>query len=248
MSEAVLRTEDLTKEFDGFVAVDGVDLELLQGDLRGLIGPNGAGKTTVFNMVSGILSPTAGTIWFDGEDITDLAPHRITSRGLSLSFQITSIFPGLTVRENVLGALNGGTGMPSLIRRYGADAEKRRRVREILSRVSLETAIDETAGNLSHGDQKVLEIALALAGDPTLLLLDEPTAGLSASETRTVKDLLEELRGEITIILIEHDMDLVMGLVDSLTVLHNGQVLAEGSPAEIQDDERVQEIYFGRGG
>ena len=248
MSEAVLRTEDLTKEFDGFVAVDGVDLELRQGDLRGLIGPNGAGKTTVFNMVSGILSPTAGTIWFDGEDITDLAPHRITSRGLSLSFQITSIFPGLTVRENVLGALNGGTGTPSPIRRYGADAEKRRRVREILSRVGLETAIDEMAGNLSHGDQKVLEIALALAGDPTLLLLDEPTAGLSASETRTVKDLLEELRGEITIILIEHDMDLVMGLVDSLTVLHNGQVLAEGSPAEIQDDERVQEIYFGRGG
>ena len=248
MSEAVLRTEDLTKEFDGFVAVDGVDLELRQGDLRGLIGPNGAGKTTVFNMVSGILSPTAGTIWFDGEEITDLAPHRITSRGLSLSFQITSIFPGLTVRENVLGALNGGTGTPSPIRRYGADAEKRRRVREILSRVGLETAIDEMAGNLSHGDQKVLEIALALAGDPTLLLLDEPTAGLSASETRTVKDLLEELRGEITIILIEHDMDLVMGLVDSLTVLHNGQVLAEGSPAEIQDDERVQEIYFGRGG
>ena len=248
MSEAVLRTEGLTKEFDGFVAVDGVDLELRQGDLRGLIGPNGAGKTTVFNMVSGILSPTAGTIWFDGEEITDLAPHRITSRGLSLSFQITSIFPGLTVRENVLGALNGGTGMPSPIRRYGADAEKRRRVREILSRVGLETAIDETAGNLSHGDQKVLEIALALAGDPTLLLLDEPTAGLSASETRTVKDLLEELRGEITIILIEHDMDLVMGLVDSLTVLHNGQVFAEGSPAEIQDDERVQEIYFGRGG
>ena len=248
MSEAVLRTEGLTKEFDGFVAVDGVDLELRQGDLRGLIGPNGAGKTTVFNMVSGILSPTAGTIWFDGEEITDLAPHRITSRGLSLSFQITSIFPGLTVRENVLGALNGGTGMPSPIRRYGADAEKRRRVREILSRVGLETAIDDTAGNLSHGDQKVLEIALALAGDPTLLLLDEPTAGLSASETRTVKDLLEELRGEITIILIEHDMDLVMGLVDSLTVLHNGQVLAEGSPAEIQDDERVQEIYFGRGG
>ena len=248
MSEAVLRTEGLTKEFDGFVAVDGVDLELPEGDLRGLIGPNGAGKTTVFNMVSGILSPTAGTIWFDGENITDLAPHRITSRGLSLSFQITSIFPGLTVRENVLGALNGGTGTPSPIRRYGADAEKRRRVQEILSRVGLETAIDETAGNLSHGDQKVLEIALALAGDPTLLLLDEPTAGLSASETRTVKDLLEELRGEITIILIEHDMDLVMGLVDSLTVLHNGQVLAEGSPAEIQDDERVQEIYFGRGG
>ena len=248
MSEAVLRTEGLTKEFDGFVAVDGVDLELPEGDLRGLIGPNGAGKTTVFNMVSGILSPTAGTIWFDGEEITDLAPHRITSRGLSLSFQITSIFPGLTVRENVLGALNGGTGMPSPIRRYGADTEKLRRVQEILSRVGLETAIDETAGNLSHGDQKVLEIALALAGDPTLLLLDEPTAGLSASETRTVKDLLEELRGEITIILIEHDMDLVMGLVDSLTVLHNGQVLAEGSPAEIQGNERVQEIYFGRGG
>lgn len=248
MSEPVLRTEDLTKTFDGFVAVDGVDLELPAGDLRGLIGPNGAGKTTVFNMISGILEPTSGTVWFDGEDITGLPPHTITSRGLSLSFQITSIFPGLTVRENVLGALNGGKGMLSPVRRYGSDPAAIQRVRDILARVGLDAAIDRTAGDLSHGDQKVLEIALALAGDPVLLLLDEPTAGLSASETRTVKDLLEELRGEITIVLIEHDMDLVMGLVDSLTVLHNGGIIAEGAPAEIQDNERVQEIYFGRDG
>jgi branched-chain amino acid transport system ATP-binding protein len=248
MSEVVLRTEDLTRTFDGFVAVDGVDLELPRGDLRGLIGPNGAGKTTVFNMISGILAPTDGAVWFDGEEITGLPPHEITSRGLSLSFQITSIFPGLTVRENVLGALNGGQGMPSPVRRYGADPAKRRRVQELLSRVGLDVDPDEEAGTLSHGDQKVLEIALALAGDPTLLLLDEPTAGLSASETRTVEGLLKELRGEVTIVLIEHDVDLVMGLVDSLTVLHNGRVIAEGTPGEIQNDDRVQEVYFGRDG
>jgi branched-chain amino acid transport system ATP-binding protein len=246
MSEPVLRTEALTKTFDGFIAVDDVDIELAEGELRGLIGPNGAGKTTIFNLIAGILAPTSGRIWFDGEDITDLPPHEITSRGLSLSFQITSIFPELTIEENIIGALNGTEGIPSPFRRYGADPATLDRVDELLARVGLDADPDETAGTLSHGDQKVLEMALALAGDPTLLLLDEPTAGLSASETRTVKALLDDLRGEITIVLIEHDMDLVMDVVDSLTVLHNGEVLAEGSPREIQDNEQVQRIYFGR--
>jgi branched-chain amino acid transport system ATP-binding protein len=246
MSDPVLRTDALTKTFDGFHAVDDVDIELPEGELRGLIGPNGAGKTTIFNMVAGILSPTSGRVWLNGEDITDLPAHKITSRGLSVSFQITSIFPELTIEENVIGALNGTAGIASPFRRYGADTANLERVDELLARVGLDADPDETAGTLSHGDQKVLEMALALAGDPTLLLLDEPTAGLSASETRTVKALLDDLRGGVSIVLIEHDMDLVMDVVDSLTVLHNGKVLAEGAPREIQGNEEVQRIYFGR--
>ncbi|WP_152039491.1 ABC transporter ATP-binding protein [Salinigranum salinum] len=249
MSDAgpVLRTEGLRKSFGGFVAVDGVDFELAPGELRGLIGPNGAGKTTFFNMLSGMLDPSQGTIWFKGEDITDMPPHRITRQGMSLAFQITSVFPDMTVMENVLGALNGQKAALNPLGSYAGDVEGKRRAMEILTRVGLEDNADATVENLSHGDQKVLEIALALAGDPDLLLLDEPTAGLSASETRQVTGLLEELHGEITIMLIEHDMDVVMRLADTLTVLHNGQVIAEGTPDEIRENEQVKEVYFGRG-
>jgi branched-chain amino acid transport system ATP-binding protein len=244
--ETVLRTDGLTKKFGELTAVDNVDLEIHEGEIRGLIGPNGAGKTTVFNMLSGMLDPTAGEIWFQGENITDTPSHEITSSGMALAFQITSIFPELTVMENVLGALNGQKRLLSPVTRYMDDDEGIDRAMDILGRVGLEAHADETAENLSHGDQKVLELALALAGDPDLLLLDEPAAGLSASETRTVVELLEELHGEVTIMLIEHDMDLVMELVDSLTVLHHGQIIAEGSPAEIKQNEQVQEVYFGR--
>lgn len=245
-SEAILRTEGLTKTFGELTAVDDVDLDIYEGEIRGLIGPNGAGKTTVFNMLSGMLDPSAGEIWFQGNDITNTSSHEITSSGMALAFQITSIFPELTVMENVLGALNGQKRVLSPITRYMDDEAGIERAMAILGRVGLEEHADETAENLSHGDQKVLELALALAGDPDLLLLDEPAAGLSASETRTVVDLLEELRGEVTIMLIEHDMDLVMEIVDSLTVLHYGQIIAEGSPSEIKQNEQVQEVYFGR--
>ncbi|WP_336001898.1 ABC transporter ATP-binding protein [Halorientalis halophila] len=246
MNETVLRTDGLTRKFGQLVAVNDVDLEIYEGEIRGLIGPNGAGKTTVFNMLSGMLEPTSGEIWFNEEEITHMPPHKITSRGMALAFQITSIFPELTVTENVLGALNGQKRFLSPLERYGDDEDGIARAMDILDRVGLAEHAEETAENLSHGDQKVLEMALALAGDPELLLLDEPAAGLSASETRTVVDLLEELRGEITIMLIEHDMDLVMELVDNLTVLHHGEIIAEGSPAEIKANEQVQEVYFGR--
>jgi branched-chain amino acid transport system ATP-binding protein len=197
-------------------------------------------------MLSGMLDPSAGEIWFQGESITDTPSHEITSSGMALAFQITSIFPELTVMENVLGALNGQKRFLSPVTRYMDDEEGIDRAMDILDRVGLAQHADETAENLSHGDQKVLELALALAGDPDLLLLDEPAAGLSASETRTVVDLLEALHGEVTIMLIEHDMDLVMELVDSLTVLHHGRIIAEGSPADIKENEQVQEVYFGR--
>ncbi|QLD89129.1 ABC transporter ATP-binding protein [Natronomonas salina] len=246
MSETILRTDGLTRKFGELTAVNDVDLEIHEGEIRGVIGPNGAGKTTVFNMLSGMLDPTSGKIFFRDEEITDMPPHKITNRGMALAFQITSIFPELTVTENVLGALNGQKSFLNPLERYGDDEEGIKRVMEILTRVGLAEHADETAENLSHGDQKVLEMALALASDPELLLLDEPAAGLSASETRTVVNLLEELRGEITIMLIEHDMDLVMELVDNLTVLHHGEIIAEGSPADIQANEQVQEVYFGR--
>lgn len=244
--ENVLRTKGLTKNFGELTAVDNVDLEIYEGRIRGLIGPNGAGKTTVFNMLSGMLDPSAGEIWFKGKNITNTPSYEITSSGMALAFQITSIFPELTVRENVLGALNGQKRVLNPITRYKDDEEGIERAMEILGRVGLADHAAETAENLSHGDQKVLELALALAGDPDLLLLDEPAAGLSVSETQTVVDLLEELRGEATIILIEHDMDLIMELADNLTVLHHGQIIAEGSPAEIKENEQVQEIYFRR--
>jgi branched-chain amino acid transport system ATP-binding protein len=244
--EPVLRTEGLTKRFGELTAVDDVNLSIYEGEIRGLIGPNGAGKTTVFNMLSGMLDPSEGDIWFQGENITDTPSYEITSGGMALAFQITSIFPELTVLENVLGALNGQKRILSPVTRYMADDEGIDRAMDILGRVGLADYADETSENLSHGDQKVLELALALAGDPDLLLLDEPAAGLSANETRTVVELIQELHGEITIMLIEHDMDLVMELVDSLTVLHHGQIIAEGSPAEIKENEQVQEVYFGR--
>jgi len=246
MSETILRTDGLTRRFDSLVAVNDVDLEIYEGEIRGLIGPNGAGKTTVFNMLSGMLDPSSGEIWFHDEEITDMPPHQITSRGMALAFQITSIFPELTVTENVLGAINGQKRFLNPLERYSDDEAGHERVMELLERVGLMEHAEETAENLSHGDQKVLEMALALASDPDMLLLDEPAAGLSASETRTVVNLLEELHGEVTIMLIEHDMDLVMELVDSLTVLHHGEIISEGKPSEIKTDEQVQEVYFGR--
>ncbi|MCY4730016.1 ABC transporter ATP-binding protein [Natronomonas gomsonensis] len=246
MSETILRTDGLTRRFGSLVAVNDVDLEIYEGEIRGLIGPNGAGKTTVFNMLSGMLDPSSGEIWFHDEEITDMPPHQITSRGMALAFQITSIFPELTVTENVLGAINGQKRFLNPLERYSDDEAGHERVMELLERVGLMEHAEETAENLSHGDQKVLEMALALASDPDMLLLDEPAAGLSASETRTVVNLLEELHGEVTIMLIEHDMDLVMELVDSLTVLHHGEIISEGKPSEIKTDEQVQEVYFGR--
>ncbi|WP_332900277.1 MULTISPECIES: ABC transporter ATP-binding protein [unclassified Haladaptatus] len=242
----VLKTEGLTKRFGGFTAVEDVDFEMYEGEIRGLIGPNGAGKTTFFSMLSGQLDATEGTIWFKGNDITDVPPHKIARQGMSLAFQITSVFPDMTVIENVLGAINGQKPILTPFSRYDADTEGHEKALKILRRVGLEEHAEATVENLSHGDQKVLEIALALASDPDMLLLDEPTAGLSASETSQVTALLEELHGEITIMLIEHDMEVVMRVVDSLTVLHHGQIIAEGTPDDIRTDEQVQEVYFGR--
>jgi len=246
MSEPLLRTEELRREFDGFVAVDDVDLAVERGALRGLIGPNGAGKTTLFRLLAGELEPTAGRVFLDGEDVTGWPAHRLARAGIGRAFQVTTLFPGLTVRENVLGAHNGQAQPLSPVARYRRDEAGLAAVEATLDRVGLADRTDERVADLSHADQKVLELALALATDPDLLLLDEPTAGLAADETRRVRNLVDDVRTEATILLVEHDMDVVMELADGITVLHQGRVLAEGTPDAVGADERVRQVYFGR--
>jgi ABC-type branched-subunit amino acid transport system ATPase component len=233
----ILETKKLCKDFGSLEAVSRVDLRLEKGELRSIIGPNGAGKTTFFNLLTGILSPTSGDILFKGETIAGLLPHQVAKKGIGRSFQITSIFPELTVYENIL--------IPSLL--YYSKNEAINRTWEILEDVDLKDKADVTAANLSHGDQRHLDIGIALTTKPELLLLDEPTSGMPPEESiRTVK-LIQRLKSEkgYTIILIEHKMDIVLTISDRITVLHLGQKIAEGTPGEIQANDEVQKAYLG---
>ncbi|MDE2297112.1 MAG: ABC transporter ATP-binding protein, partial [Burkholderiales bacterium] len=226
-----------------------VTLAVEPGQLRAVIGPNGAGKTTFFNLISGFFRPTRGRIVFDGQDITDLAVHERVSRGMARTFQITEIFPELSVRENLRIPVEVAMGLrlrPWLSRQ--ADAEIRARLDELLAMGSLADKADRLVGELSHGDQRAAEIMMSLALRPRLLLLDEPTAGMGDKETYEVTRLVHRLHREqkLTIVLIEHDMRVVFHLADRITVLAEGSVLAEGTPAEIAADERVQAAYLGK--
>jgi branched-chain amino acid transport system ATP-binding protein len=248
MSEPLLRTEDLRRRFGEFVAVDGVDLAVERGELRGLIGPNGAGKTTLFRLLAGELAPSGGHVYLDGEDVTGWSVHRLARAGVGRAFQVTNLFPELTVRENVLAAHNGRKRLLSPVARYRHDEPALAAVRDHLEQVGLAARADVRVSELSHAEAKTLELALALATEPDLLLLDEPTAGLAADETRRIRDLVDGLREAYTVVLVEHDVDLVLDLADRVTVLHQGRVLAEGTAEEIREDERVREVYFGRAG
>jgi ABC-type branched-subunit amino acid transport system ATPase component len=240
---AVLTTEGLTKDFAGFLAVDGVDLEVRRGELHGLIGPNGAGKTTTFNLITGELEPTGGTIRFDGTDITGESPVEITRRGIGRSFQLLQFFPDLTVRKHLRLALRDSADTLGSVFDDAADYEDE--VTALAERVQLGDRLDTVAKNLSHGEKRYLDIGLVLGMDPELLMLDEPAAGLNPSETEVLEEILRDLRGEYTMVLIEHDVELVRELVDRLTILHRGEVLATGPPAEITADETVKEVYLG---
>jgi branched-chain amino acid transport system ATP-binding protein len=243
-STSILRTERLTVHFGGLAALNNVSMAVQRGEIRAIIGPNGAGKSTFFNCVTGALRPTAGRIIFEGEDIAGLPPHRISQKAIARSYQITNILPGATVLENVRIAAQSRHHAWSLLRHYRSYSDVIERARAVLDAVGLREDEEEIAANLSHGAQRNLEIGIALATEPKLLCLDEPTAGMSVTETHATVELIRRIAQDLTILIVEHDMAVVMGLARIITVLHYGEVLAEGTPAEIQANTRVQEVYL----
>ena len=241
---AILRTEGLTVRFGGLTALDNVSVSVPEGEIRAIIGPNGAGKSTFFNCLTGVLRPTGGRILFRGENVAGLPPHAISRKGIARSYQITNILPNATTLENVRIAAQSRRHGWSLLTHHGAYRDLIDRALAILESVGLQGKEDELAANLSHGEQRNLEIGIALATDPVLLCLDEPTAGMSVMETHATVELVRRIAANLTILIVEHDMEVVMGLAHRITVLHYGQVLAEGSPADIQANPRVQEVYL----
>jgi branched-chain amino acid transport system ATP-binding protein len=246
--EPILETRELTIAFDGHVAVNSISLKVPPRHFLSIIGPNGAGKTTLFNLLSGELQPTHGSILFKGEDITRLSPPLRTRRGMGRSFQITNVFPNLTVLENVRLAVQSCAGVRfnffSSLSRFKQFEEEAHR---LLQTVLLDGKYNSLAQHLAHGEKRKLEIAMLLALKSELLLLDEPTAGISIEEVPTILDVLRRIKeqGDKTILLIEHKMDMVLDLSDSITVLFNGKFLANGSPQDIMNNELVQSAYLG---
>jgi branched-chain amino acid transport system ATP-binding protein len=246
---SLLSVERVSRRFGSLVAVNDVSMSVERGELRAVIGPNGAGKTTFFNMISGFLAPTSGRILFEGEDVTRLLPARRVWRGIARTFQITEVFPELTVRENLRIAVEAAAGYrlrPWISR--AAEAVVSARVTDLSDRGGLADREDRLVGELSHGDQRATEIMMALALNPRLLLLDEPTAGMGDQETDNITQLIRQLHKDdkLSIVLIEHDMRVVFGLADRIMVLAEGRLLAEGTPQQIAASEAVQAAYLGR--
>lgn len=244
----MLRTEDLTKSFDGFIAVNGVDLEIGQGERHAIIGPNGAGKTTLFNLLTGHLAPDRGDVYYGGETITGLVPHRIVAKGIARSFQHINIYPRLTVFQNLQAALIPRHGAQYRLF-TAAEGLYSDEAREILAAVGLEADAGRLAGTLAYGRQKQLELAIALAARPDLLLLDEPTAGMSPQETRqTIESIGTVVRDRgLSLLFTEHDMDVVFTIADRISVLHLGRVIASGTPDEVRSSPEVRRVYLGEG-
>jgi branched-chain amino acid transport system ATP-binding protein len=247
---AILETDDLTKRYGELVAVDHANLSVTDGHFHSIIGPNGAGKTTLLDLITGRRKPSSGSIHFDGEDITALPSDKLVHRGVARSFQITSVLSGLSVYENVRLAVQA-INYPSLSKfdAYFRGSRRQAQINEqtdtILEQIGLNDQGDLLAQNLSYGDRRKLEIGIVLATDPKLVLLDEPTAGMSVDMKHETIDLIEEVLADATVILIEHDVELVMQLSDRITVLHQGSILAEGTPEEISNNKQVQNAYLG---
>jgi urea ABC transporter ATP-binding protein UrtD len=239
----ILEVDHLSQSFGGLMAVDDVSISLAPGELRCIIGPNGAGKSTFFNLISGAIRPTSGHVRFRGRDITGLPVHRVAKLGIGRKFQVPSVFETLTVRENLdVAAIDKHLTPRDLFRR----AAQERAVDDALTRVNLTNRADVVAGALAHGEKQWLEIGMALMTEPLLLLLDEPTAGMTADETHQTAGLVRALTDRLTILVIEHDMQFVRDIASRITVLHRGAVLRDGTLAEIEADEIVRDVYLGR--
>jgi urea ABC transporter ATP-binding protein UrtD len=239
----ILSVRALRRRFAGLEALDRLDLSVRPGELLAIIGPNGAGKSTLFNVVTGLLPPTAGTVEFDGRDVTGLPPHRIARLGIGRKFQVPNVFEGLPVRQNLVVASRGRDGLRGLVGHDRADPE---RIEEVLRRLRLDEKADLPASELSHGERQWLEIGAVLVSDPRLLLLDEPTAGMTMRETRMTEDLLRTLSEGHTIVVIEHNIRFVREVARRVVVMHRGRVLADGPISQIERDERVRDVYLGR--
>lgn len=238
----MLAIEGLTKTFDSVVAVDDVDLEVRSGEIHGLIGPNGAGKTTTINLITGELQPTSGSVRFKDEDLVGLSPSTIARRGIGRSFQVVQYFPEMTVREHLHLALRDSS---KTVRSVLGGEDYTDRIESIASVVHLEDRLDVVAKNLSHGEKRFLDIGVVLGLDSEVILFDEPAAGLNTSETNELRGVLEDLRSEYTILIIEHDIELVRSVADRITVLQSGSVLATEPPSEIVTNPEVKEVYLG---
>jgi branched-chain amino acid transport system ATP-binding protein len=240
----ILKTELLTVRFGGLAALSQVNFEVQHGEVCAIIGPNGAGKSTFFNCLTGVLRPTSGRILFDGDDVTGMPSNKISQKGMARSYQITNILPNATVLENVRIAAQSRRHAWNMVAHHSAFADINEKAEIALDSVGLLSKASDLAANLSHGQQRNLEIGIALATEPLLLCLDEPTAGMSAAETHETMQLVKRIGENLTILIVEHDMEVVMELADRITVLHYGAILAEGTPEEIQENPKVLEVYL----
>ena len=247
MNAPILEVNGLSKRFGRFVALNNVSARFEPRKLSAIIGPNGAGKSTFFNVVSGAFPPSSGTLAFDGRDITGLAQHEFARIGIAKSFQITTVFQHLTAHENVRVAAQMRHARYQMFKPRAAMAEVSERASALLERVGLADLQQRPASDLAHGQQRALEVAMALASEPVLLLMDEPTAGMSPEETKVMMDLIVALSAERSVILVEHKMKLVMGICQRLLVLHHGEFLAEGTPDDIRANDEVRRVYLGQG-
>jgi branched-chain amino acid transport system ATP-binding protein len=246
MSGPILAVEGVTKRFGRFVAVRDLSVAFERGKLSAIIGPNGAGKSTFFNIISGAFPPSSGRVVFDGRDVTGMKQHEFARMGIAKSFQITNVFPKLSAHENVRVAVQMRHSRFNIFTPRSAMKELRDQADALLARVGLQDARDRIAEDMAHGQQRCLEVAMALASQPQLLLLDEPTAGMSPEETTVMMNIIAKLAGQCTVILVEHKMKLVMGICQRLIVLHHGEFLAEGTPDEIRNNDEVKRVYLGK--
>ena len=247
MSDVILEARQVSQRFGRFQALNDISVSFRAHELCAIIGPNGAGKSTFFNILSGAFPPTAGSLLFDGEEVTGLAQHDYARRGIAKSFQITNVFKQLSAHENVRVAVQMRHSRFDFLRPRAALPGVADEADALLERVGLAPLRSKTAADLAHGQQRALEVAMALAAQPKLLLMDEPTAGMSPEETGVMMDLIVRLAAERTVILVEHKMKLVMGICQRLIVLHHGEFLAEGSPDEIRGNAEVRRVYLGQG-